>query len=97
MAKKIVKHKQHEFETSVGNGYDAAKNYCKMMLLQNPVVNQDSIIIDVFQPRPVPFSPEMSEHVRIQWDEIEMQREPNKERRQSKWRRRTRWINTQMS
>lgn len=95
--KKIVEHKKHEFETSVGNGYDAAKNYCKIMLLQNPVVNVDTIIIDVYQMRQLPIAPAMSEHVRIEWDEIEMQREPNKERRQSKWRRRTRWINTQMS
>lgn len=97
MAKKIVKHKKHEFETSAGHGYDAAKNYLKIMLLQNPVVDEDSIIIDVYPQRPLPFSPAMSEHVIIKWDEIEIQREPNKERRQSKWRRRTRWINTQMS
>lgn len=97
MAKKTVKHKKHEFETSAGNGYDAAKNYCKIMLLQNPVVDENSIIIDVYPQRPLPFAPAVNEHVIIEWDEIEMQREPNKERRQGKWRRRTRWINTQMS
>lgn len=97
MAKRTVKHKKHEFETSAGNGYDSAKNYCKIMLLQNPAVDKDSIIIDVYPMSPLPLAPAMSEHVRIEWDEIEMQREPNKERCQSKWRRRTRWINTQMS
>lgn len=92
MAKKTVKHKKHEFETNVDHGYDAAKNYCKMMLFQNPAVNQDSIIIDVYPMRILPFAPATSEHVIIKWDEIETQREPNKERRQSKWRRRTRCI-----
>ncbi len=86
----IAEHKKYEFETNAGNGYDAAKNYCKMMLLQNPVVNEDSIIINVYQQRPMPFSPAMSEHVRIEWDEIKMQRESNKEWRQSKWRRKER-------
>ena len=95
--RKTVKHKKHEFETSAGNGYDAAKNYCKIMLLQNPVVSEASITIDVYPRSPLPLAPAMSDYVRIEWDEIEMQREPNKERRQSKWRRRTRWINTQMS
>ena len=88
--KKIIEHKKHEFETSAGNSHDAAKSYCKMMLFQNPAVDKDSIVIDVYQMSPLPLAPAMSEHVRIEWDEIEMQREPNKERRQSKWRRKER-------
>lgn len=86
--KKIAEHKKHEFETSAGNGYDAAKNYCKIMLLQNPVVDENSIIINVYPMSPLPMAPAMSDHVRIEWDEIKTLREPNKERRQSKWRRR---------
>ena len=96
MAKRIVKHKQHEFTTAAGAGNDAAKNFCDR-ILQNPAVNKESILVDVYPSRSVPFAPPMDDHVKIEWDEIEMQREPNKERRQSKWRRRTRWINTQMS
>lgn len=96
MAKRIVKHKQHGFTTAAGAGNDAVKNFCDM-ILQNPSVNKESILVDVYPSRSVPFAPPMDDHVRIEWDEIEMQREPNKERRQSKWRRRTRCINTQMS
>ena len=96
MARRIVKHKQHEFITAAGTGNYAAEEFCNR-ILQNPAVNKDSILVDVYSSRPVPFAPAMDDHVIIEWDEIEMQREPNKERRQSKWRRRTKWINTQMS
>lgn len=96
MARRIVKHKQHEFTTAAGAGNYAAEEFCDR-ILQNPAVNKDSILVDVYSSRPAPYAPLMDDHVIIEWDEIEMQREPNKERRQSKWRRRTRWINTQMS
>lgn len=96
MARRITVHKQYEFETGFGTGYDAAKNFCDR-LLQNPAVKEESILVDVYSPRLSQLDLSSGDHVRIEWDVVEMQRESNKERRQSKWRRRTRCINTQMS
>ena len=87
MAKRITVHKQHEFAVEFGTGYDAAKNFCDR-LLQNPAVKEDSILVEVCSPRQSPFDFSSDDHVRIEWDVVEIQREQNKERRQSKWRRR---------
>ena len=89
MAKRITVHKQHEFAAEFGTGYDAAKNICDR-LLHKPAVKEDSILVEVCSPRPSLFDFSSYDQVRIEWDVVEMQREPNKERRQSKWRRKER-------